>query len=166
MAPMKIFSVSDDEKEFFRSLSEGEVFGFSGSFTREAVIFKASLAGLTVSPPALKSPERKQHGDFVLKVRRVREPRPSKSLRLGQEFIFLERVRAARKCAGFERVPHVIPPKELCGVRLTPKTLGGGVAVSNKTNLCLPCLQKLIAAKVKTLKEFSSYILEEERLRV
>ena len=66
---MKILSKTDSPAKFFQSLKVGEIFGFSQAFKRDDVMGMSLHHGLRVTPPSKLTPERKQYGDYVLKVR-------------------------------------------------------------------------------------------------
>ena len=66
---MKLITANTPIYSFLQELKVGEIFGFSARFKKEAIIGWADDLGISVAPPGVKTPERKQYGDYVMRVR-------------------------------------------------------------------------------------------------
>jgi hypothetical protein len=134
---MKILSKIDDLSKFFSSLSEGDIFGFSSSFTQAAVIYQAARHGLKVTPPAKTTPERKQFGEYVLKVRSIYKKEETSRIGLEDISYRTETAKGTRTCKDNKK--HTIQKGVYCVVEVTPDILPNGNKIYKEKTYCLNC---------------------------
>ena len=147
---MKILSKQDVLPKFFWSLKVGEIFGFSQAFKRDWVIDRAAGLGIRVTPPAKTTPEYKQYGDYVLKVRTVYPVLTPVRLNFSEVSYHAEIAKRPRKC---NETPHIIPIGSACMVETVPDVLPDGKRITRKANYCMPCARiklQRISNKVNT----------------
>ena len=153
---MKILSTSDAFSEFISSLKTGEIFGYSRSFKPEWVIEQALQCGVKATPPAKNTPERKQYGDYVLKMRATYPVHKSARLDIDSARYVTEIAKRPRKCTGYGRVAHLIPQHSTCVVESVPDTLPSGKLIYKKNNYCVECARARLQKISKRIELFIS----------
>jgi hypothetical protein len=147
---MRILSRIDSPVKFFQSLKVGEIFGFSQQFKRDDVMGLSLHHGIRVTPPSKLTPERKQYGDYVLK---VRGNYPSwdcmRQAPCGEYKAVV--TKRALKCQSNRVGDHTIPKNSIYVVR---SLLG------KDKNYCVECATLELRAHVKHIEYFLNRIGE------
>jgi hypothetical protein len=131
-------------------LKVGEIFGFSQQFKRDDVMGMSLHHGLRVTPPSKLTPERKQYGDYVLK---VRGKYPAWDY-LGQASCGEYKAGIAKrtlKCQSGYLGVHTIPKDSAYAV----ETISG-----TDKNYCVECITRKLTAHVKHIQYFLNRIME------
>jgi hypothetical protein len=151
---VRLLTCAETPRQFFTTLSKGDLVGFSQGFTRELVEALAWEHGvkLTKAPkPKKGEPDLRE---YLFKVSSVSAP-PSKNIRIGTISMEIQIARGNRKCSC---APHEIAAGSRCVVQYEPDTLASGKSIWKKKNLCLPCAEKLIGSYIRRLETYQKFL--------
>jgi hypothetical protein len=160
---MKVLSTSDDPYKFLKSLRLGETFGFSQAFLQGEVLRIANRCGLLVSPPAKTTPERKQYGDYVLKVRSICAPQETHPKRLSFRDVayITETSKAPRKCKSRSHGPTPIPAGSVCVIESVADRLPDGKRITKHTCFCAVCGVRRLKLIQKDVQVFIDSVVRD-----
>jgi hypothetical protein len=160
---MKVLSTKDDQKKFFESLQEGEIFGFSQAFRQVQVVSIAHRYWTKVTSPAKTTPERKQYGDYVLKVRSICAPQETHPKRLSFRDVayITETSKAPRKCKSRSHGPTPIPAGSVCVIESVADRLPDGKRITKHTCFCAVCGVRRLKLIQKDVQVFIDSVVRD-----